>query len=338
MRSLLRSLAPFLFGVPALLLLSWLLPGKGDSYLVYVAGLAGINVILAVSLNVVNGFTGQFSLGQAGFMAVGGYVAAAITVFVGGGWKFAGVPVGVSDALLFVIAMLAGGLAAAVAGLLVGIPSLRLRGDYLAIVTLGFGEIIRNVIENLRTMGGAAGFPGVPPETNLFWIFFWVLAAVVVSRRLLESSHGRALLAVREDEVAAEASGVDTTGYKVHAFVISAFFAGVAGALLGHYLQILSPRDFTWVKSIEVVAMIVLGGLGSISGAVVGALVITVLPEALRPLQEWTGVDFRMVIFAALLIALMLLRPQGLFGHAEFWSPGRFGRREKRAGAPRGIS
>ncbi len=333
----LRGPLPFLIGVPALALASWLLPGKGDSYLIYVAGLAGINVILAVSLNVVNGFTGQFSLGQAGFMAVGGYVAAAITVFVGGAWRFAGLPVAVSDQLFFVIAMLAGGLAAAVAGLLVGIPSLRLRGDYLAIVTLAFGEILRNVLENLRAMGGAAGFPGVPPETNLFWIGFWVLSALVVSRRLLESRHGRALLAVREDEVAALAAGVDTTGYKVRAFVISAFYAGVAGALLGHYLQILSPRDFTWVKSIEVVAMIVLGGLGSISGAVVGALVITVLPEALRPLQEWTGVDFRMVIFAALLITLMLARPQGLFGHRELWSLGLLGRRARRAGTPKGI-
>jgi branched-chain amino acid transport system permease protein len=338
MRAALRGLLPFLAGVPALLLLEWLLPGKGDSYLVYVAGLAGINVVLAVSLNVVNGFTGQFSLGQAGFMAVGGYVAAAITVFVGGTWKFAGVSTGVSDGLFFALAMLAGGLAAGLAGLVVGIPSLRLRGDYLAIVTLGFGEIIRNVIENLRAMGGAAGFPGVPPETDLFWIGFWVLVALVVSRRLIASTHGRALLAVREDEVAAEAAGVDTTGYKVRAFVISAFFAGVAGALLGHYLQILSPRDFTWVKSIEVVAMIVLGGLGSISGAVVGAIAITVLPEALRPLQEWTGVDFRMVIFAALLIGLMLARPQGLFGRGELRIPGRFGRRERRPGASKGLS
>jgi branched-chain amino acid transport system permease protein len=335
---LLRGSLPFLLGVPVLLLAQLLLPGKGESYLIYVAGLVGINAVLAVSLNVVNGFTGQFSLGQAGFMAVGGYVAAAITVFVGGTWQLAGVPVAVSDELFFVAAMVAGGLAAGIAGLLVGIPSLRLRGDYLAIVTLGFGEILRNVLENLRAMGGAAGFPGVPPRANLFWIGFWVLSALVVSRRLLVSRHGRALLAIREDEVAAQATGVDTTAYKVRAFALSAFYAGVAGALLGHYLQILSPRDFTWVKSIEIVAMIVLGGLGSISGAVVGAVVITVLPEALRPLQEWTGVDFRMVIFALLLVGLMLLRPQGLFGHRELWSPGRLGRREERAGLPPGIS
>src|SRR5690606_23677748 len=153
-----------------------------------------------------------------------------------------------SDQLLFVGATLVGGLAAAIAGLLVGIPSLRLRGDYLAIVTLGFGEIIRVVIENMEFVGGATGLIGIPPSTSLFWVLFWAVTTMVVSVRLVRSSHGRALLAVREDEIAAEAMGVDTTGYKVRAFAISAFFAGVAGSLLGHYLQILTPRDFTFMR------------------------------------------------------------------------------------------
>ena len=321
----LRSLLPALVGVPLLLALAYVLPGRGESYLVYVAGLAGINVVLAVSLNVVNGFTGQFSLGHAGFMAVGGYVAAAITIAVGSEYQLSGIPTWLSDQLLFFAATIAGGVCAAVAGLVVGFPSLRLRGDYLAIVTLGFGEIIRVVIENMHAVGGATGMSGVPPSSNVFWVLFWAGAVVLVSHRLLRSSHGRALLAVREDEIAAEAMGVDTTGYKVRAFAISAFFAGVAGSLLGHYLQILTPKDFTFVRSIEIVAMVVLGGIGSISGAVVAAVLLTVLPEALRPLQDYTGVDFRMVIYAGLLVVLMLARPQGLFGSRELFGLGRRG-------------
>ncbi len=320
-----RSLLPALVGIPAIALAAWLLPGKGDSYFVYIAGLAAINVVLAVSLNIVNGFTGQFSLGHAGFMAVGGYVAAAITTTIGARYQLSGIPTWLSDQLLFVAATLAGGVAAAIAGLLVGIPSLRLRGDYLAIVTLGFGEIIRVVIENTAAVGGATGLAGIPPNTTIFWVLFWVVTVVIVSHRLLRSSHGRALLAVREDEIAAEAMGVDTTGYKVRAFAISAFFAGVAGSLLGHYLQILTPKDFTFVRSIEIVAMVVLGGIGSISGALVAAVLLTVLPEVLRPLQDYTGVDFRMVIYAGLLVVLMLVRPQGLFGSRELFGLGRRG-------------
>nr|WP_050727639.1 branched-chain amino acid ABC transporter permease [Vulgatibacter incomptus] len=324
-----RSALPALVGVPAIALLAWLLPGTNDSYLVYVAGLAGINVVLAVSLNIVNGFTGQFSLGHAGFMAVGGYVAASITLAVGSRWQLAFLPAALSDGLLFFVATLAGGAAAGLAGLLVGLPSLRLRGDYLAIVTLGFGEIIRVLIENMQVVGGSTGLLGIPPSATLFWILLWIFVVVLWSKRLRASTHGRALLAVREDEVAAEAMGVDTTGYKVRAFVVSSFFAGVAGSLLGHYLQLLSPRDFTFLKSIEVVAMVVLGGLGSISGAVIAAVLLTILPEALRPLQDYTGLDFRMVIYSAMLVLLMLLRPRGLLGSRELWE-----RRARRRAPP----
>lgn len=328
----LRSLLPILVGIPAILLVAQALPGKGDSYVVYVAGLAGINVVLAVSLNVVNGFTGQFSLGHAGLMAVGGYAAAALTTSLSR-YEIAGLPVWLFDQLLFAGATVAGGLLAAVAGLVVGFPSLRLRGDYLAIVTLGFGEIIRVLIENFPAVGGATGMTGIPPLTSIGWILFWAFAVVLVSVRLASSTHGRALLAIREDEIAAEAMGVDTTGYKVRAFAFSAFFAGVAGSLLGHYLQILTPRDFTFLRSIEIVAMVVLGGTGSVSGAVLAAILLTVLPEALRPVQDLTGVDFRMAIYAGLLVLLMLLRPQGLFGSGEILGPARmrlglaFGRR-----------
>ncbi len=322
-----RSARPLAIGLPLILVVAWALPLRSDSYLVYLAGLAGINVVLAVSLNIVNGFTGQFSLGHAGFMAVGGYVAAAITIAVGGQYQLAFLPESMSDGLLFFGATLAGGGAAGIAGLLVGLPSLRVRGDYLAIVTLGFAEIIRVVIENLQAVGGATGLIGIPPSASISWVLFWVFVVVLVSKRLLASTHGRALLAVREDEIAAEAMGVNTTRYKVQAFVISSFFAGVAGALLGHYLQILSPKDFTFIKSIEVVAMVVVGGLGSISGAVIAAIFLTILPEALRPLQDYTGVDLRMVIYSSLLVLLMLLRPTGIFGSRELWDLRRSRRR-----------
>jgi len=318
MGSFARSSMPIVVALPLIALASLFLPGRGDSYPVYVAGLAGISVILAVSLNIVNGFTGQFSLGHAGFMAVGGYVAAVIAMAMSGS-QIAFLPEALSDALLFLGATIVGGLAAAFIGLLVGLPSLRLRGDYLAIVTLGAGEIIRVFLENLHSLGGATGLNNIPPYTSTFWIFLWAFVVVLVARRILDSTHGRALLAVREDELAAEAMGVNTTRYKVQAFVIAAFFAGVAGSLFGHYLQLLSPKEFTWVKSFEVVAMVVLGGLGSISGAVIAAIVLTILPEALRPLQDYTGVDFRMVIYASLLLVMMLVRPQGLLGRREIW-------------------
>jgi len=307
-------------GLPLFGLLGWLLPSHTESYFMYVVGLAGINVILAVSLHIVCGLTGQFSLGHAGFMAVGGYTAALFGTKVIAEYKLLYLSEPASDTILFLFATLLGGTAAAIAGLLVGLPSLRLRGDYLAIVTLGFAEIIRVVIENVETLGAATGLVGIPPLTNLFWIFFWAGTTVLYAKRLQESTHGRALLAIREDEIAAEAVGVDTTGYKVRAFVASSFFAGVAGALLGYYLTILTPKDFIFLRSVEVVVMVVLGGMGSASGAVLAAILLTALPEALRPLREHTGVDLRMVIYAALLLAMMLLRPHGMLGRRELWS------------------
>jgi branched-chain amino acid transport system permease protein len=194
------------------------------------------------------------------------------------------------------------------------LPSLRLRGDYLAIVTLGFGEIIRSIIENVKVLGQATGLSGLPKLTNLTWVGAGVIATIVMARRLSVSTEGRALLAIREDEVAAEAMGIDTTGYKVRAFVISAAYAGLAGGLLVHYLQLSTPKSFTFIRSIEVVVFVVLGGLGSISGSVFSAVVLTWLLERLRDFQQ-----FRMVGYALLLVLLMLARPQGLFGSRELW-------------------
>jgi branched-chain amino acid transport system permease protein len=276
----------------------------------------GINIILAVSLNLVNGFTGQFSMGHAGFMSVGGYVAAYLTLLFRD--KYPALFGSSAVLLIFIGALFAGGLVAAATGYLVGLPSLRLKGDYLAIVTLGFGEIIRVVLLNIPAVGGAAGLPAIPPLTTFGIVFTVVILTVFVVWRLVNSAHGRGFLSVREDEIAAEAMGVNTTQAKVRAFVIGAFFAGVAGGLFAHYLTYLNPAMFNFNKSFEIIIMIVLGGMGSLTGAVFAAVLLTVIPEALRPLQEITGLDFRMVIYSLLLIILMLTRPNGLFGTHEY--------------------
>jgi branched-chain amino acid transport system permease protein len=323
----LRSLLPFLITFP----IFWALDGRLSKSADIILMAAGINVILAVSLNVVNGFTGQFSIGHAGFMAVGAYTAAKIT-FALRAVNVLGLSSGVSDQVVFLVALVAGMITAAIAGIVVGLPSLRLRGDYLAIVTLGFNEIIRVVIENTPFLGQATGISGLPRRTDLIWVGMGVVATVVMARRLVGSTHGRALLAIREDEVAAEAMGVDTTGYKVRAFVISSAFAGLAGGLLVHLIQLCTPRSFTFVKSIEVVVMVVLGGMGSVTGSVISALVLSFALEGLREAQQ-----YRMVMYSLLLIVLMLTRPTGLFGTREIWDviPGL---RRRRAAEPKAAA
>ena len=271
----------------------------------YYLGLAmdvGINIILAVSLNLINGHTGQFSLGHAGFMAVGGYLAAVITLHFGPQLPPALAPV------LFAGALLAGGLLAALAGLAVGIPTLRLRGDYLAIVTLGFGEIIRVILQNLEYVGAASGLKGIAPETTLFWAFGLAAVTVYVVGCLVSSTYGRGFIAVHDDEVAASASGINPTRYKVTAFVIGAFFAGIAGGLYAHHKQFLSPTGFDFMKSIDIVVMVILGGMGRTGGVILAAVLLTLLPEFLRPFAE-----YRMIIYSLLIIGLMIARPQGLF-------------------------
>ena len=312
----------------ALVVLNIVLPRVTNPYYFQVLMLIGINIVLAVSLNLVNGFTGQFSIGHAGFMAVGAYTSAMFTLKIGqplaASWHF--LPGPVAEGLVLLMALVAGGLLAAVAGWIVGLPSLRLRGDYLAIVTLGFGEIIRVLILNIDAIGAARGLPGIPQYSTFFWVFGTAVLVIVMARRIATSTHGRALFAIRDDEVAAEALGVDTTRYKVLAFVLGAFFAGVAGGLFAHFLSYLNPSSFTFLKSIEVIAMVVLGGMGSISGSVLAAILLTLLPEVLRPVK-----DFRLVIYSLMLIILMITRPQGLLGTRELdvtgWLNKLFGRR-----------
>jgi branched-chain amino acid transport system permease protein len=278
-----------------------------DPYYLDVLTLIGINVILAVSLNLVNGYTGQFSLGHAGFMSVGAYLSAAVSLFLGPD-LLGPHPSALVQGLFFLGALVVGGLAAAAAGLLVGLPSLRLRGDYLAIVTLAFGEIIRVTFQNVDALGGALGLNGIPPYTTIFWVLAFAALTVFTVTCLVNSTYGRGFIAVHDDEIAAAAVGLNPTRYKIVAFVVSAFFAGIAGGLYGHFRLTITPGGFDFSKSIEIVVMVILGGMGNTVGVILAAILLTLLPEVLRPVAE-----YRMIIYSFLLIVLMILRPQGLF-------------------------
>lgn len=285
----------------------------------YISGIIitiGIAVMMAVSLNLTTGLLGQLALGHAGFMSIGAYTAALITKAMSG----------TSFALALPIGLIAGGLVAALFGLLIGMPALRLKGDYLAIITLGFGEIIRVVIENLSFTGGAAGlsritrmsraFSSDPAVSNTiqFSIVFWIMIIIITSIYTLgRSRHGRAIISIRENEVAAEATGINTTYYKLFAFTLAAFFAGIAGGLYAHQIGMLTAKTFGFNKSIEYLVMVVLGGMGSITGSIISSVVLVALPEFLRGFSEW-----RLVIYSLLLIIMMLFRPSGLMGTKEF--------------------
>ena len=410
--------------VALLALLGWALAAEAgqkhgliDGYDLRIVMLCGVSIIMAVSLQLINGFSGQFSLGHAGFMAVGAYfsaypsreiskgltdplgvllfyaalfvavgVAVAVlgAVFYAARWSgrlhpalpgvvlvaiivlalvdlagtqlilppalaglsrgFTGVMGGAGPAaarasaalpgwaarpICFVILLVGGGLCAAVAGFVVGLPTLRLRGDYLAIATLGFAEIIRVAFQNAKPFGAALGMSDIPVYTNFGWLYGVAFLTIVVVWRIAYSAKGRAIRAVREDEIAASAVGIDPTHHKVVAFVIGAFFGGVGGVLYAHYAGFITPTDFNLLRSIEFVVMVTLGGLGSISGAILAAAVLTVLPELLRFADEalpaavtssgFSLSDSRMVLYALLLIGMMLLRPNGLLGGKELW-------------------
>lgn len=272
-----------------------------NSYYTGIIIMVCVNIILAVSLNLSTGYLGQLVLGHAGFMAVGAYTAAMFTL-----------DSGVPESFVFPISLLLGGIVAAIVGFLIGIPALRLRGDYLAIITLGFGEIIRVIILNMKPTGGARGLRGIPNLTSFAWVFFLAVLTVVVVYAFINSRHGRAVKSIREDEIAAEASGINTTYYKMLAFVMSAFLAGIAGGLFAHHNQVLVPTKFDFNYSVEILIMVVLGGMGSTSGAVIAAVVLTILPEALRSFS-----DYRMLLYSAILICMMLFKPSGLLGQRE---------------------
>lgn len=267
----------------------------------------GVNIILASSLNLINGFAGQFSLGHAGFMAIGAYTSAEMTFLLGVQ------PGTFSGNILFLLALLTGGIIAAIFGVLVGIPSLRLKGDYLAIVTLGFGEIIRVIIQNLDFLGGARGFTGIPKMTDFAWVFCVAAILIFLIANLVRSTYGKGFMAVAEDEISAEAMGINSTYYKVVAFVTGAFFAGMAGGLYAHFICYVNPSQFGFVKSIEIVVMVIVGGMGNTVGVILAAVLLTILPEALREIAQ-----YRMVIYSLMLVIIMITRPRGLFSHVPW--------------------
>lgn len=276
--------------------------GVIDEYTAQILTLAGVNIIVALSLNLISGFTGQLALGHAGFMAVGAYTTAFCIMRL----NFPMFP-----------AILAGGVVTSIFGLVIGFPTLRLRGDYLAIVTLGFGEIIRVIMVNLEGItGGAAGLKGIPaftkdimsePALSLVWVFSFMIGCIVLVSHFIKSSPGRAVLSIREDEIAANAMGINVFYYKMLAFTLSAFIAGVGGGLYAPFFKYLNPTMFNFLKSIDFLVIVVLGGMGSITGTVAAGFILTYLQEFLRILR-----DYRLVFYPLLLIVIMLFWPGGL--------------------------
>lgn len=293
--------------------LTLLLPSLGiiDPYIDLVLKYIGINIILTISLNLVNGYMGEFSVGHAGFMAIGAYAASILTV-----WVF---PSELGP-FLFPFALVAGGAAASFAGLLLAIPSFRTRGDYLAIVTLAFNMIIKSALENIEAIGGPRGFMGMDKMTSLAWVFVWVVITLFLARNFVFSNFGRGVLSIREDETASGLVSVNTRQIKVLTFVFSAFLAGIAGGLFAHELQFINPRSFTILKSTDMLVMVYLGGIGSLGGSILGATVFTVVMEGLRTVLQQVNVaqEWRMVVVPLMLILLMILRPRGIMGLREF--------------------
>lgn len=275
-----------------------------NPYIQLILMYVGINIILCTSLNLINGYMGEFSVGHAGFMAVGAYVSAVLTTMF--------IPTALNP-WLFPLIVVVAGLATGLVGLVVAIPSFKTRGDYLAIVTLAFNMIVKSVIENIEAIGGPRGIPGIEKLTTLPWTFFWTVLAIWVIRNFVYSNFGRGVLSIREDEIASDLMSVNTRQAKLLAFTISSFFAGIAGALFAHLLQFISPRVFDIIKSTDVLIMVYLGGIGSITGSILGATIFTVLLEVLRPLGVW-----RMVLMPLVLVLLMLFRPRGIMGLREF--------------------
>lgn len=268
-----------------------------DSYIFLNIVIIGINIILAVSLNLITGFTGQFSLGHAAFMSIGAYASGILTA------KF-GYP--------FIVGIIGAAIFAALAGILIGIPTLRLKGDYLAIATLGFGEIIKIIGFNNDYIGGAIGLNDIPQYTNWTWLYFSVIVTVLIINNFIKSYNGRACISIREDEIAAEAMGVNTTFYKVLVFSIGALFAGIAGALYANYFYFIKPDSFGFMKSIDILVIVVFGGMGSIPGSIVGAILLSVISLFLQGIPE-----LRMVVYSVILFLIMVYRPEGLLGKSD---------------------
>jgi len=273
--------------------------GIVDDYYQILLVMICLNIILSVSLNLITGFTGQFSLGHAGFMAIGAYVCGYITVTV-------------KQEFSFLIGIFAGAIAAALVGILIGIPTLRLKGDYLAIATLGMAEIIRIIILNVEAVGGASGL-SIPQYANWTWVYIFTVATIVLLKNFINSTHGRACISIREDEIASEAMGINTTRYKVIAFAIGAFFAGVAGALYSLYFYFIKPDQFGFMKSIDILVIVVLGGLGNIRGSIIASILLATISSYLQEYPE-----LKMVIYALVLIVIMILKNKDMTKFKKF--------------------
>lgn len=272
----------------------------GD-YLLRLMKQIGIFLIAALGLNLILGFTGQFTMGHAAFMSIGAYGSAIMT-------KNFNMP--------FPIALLVGIILSAILAALIGYPILRLKGDYLAICTLGFGEIVKVVIQNVDYVGGARGISGIPGKTSFLIVFICAALCYAILKNLIHSSKGRAIMSIREDEIAAEAMGINSTKYKMTAFIIGSSMAGLAGGLYAHFNSFIDPASFNFAKSIELITYVVLGGMGSLSGTVIGTTILIYLPEALRGLSD-VFKTYRILIYAVLLVVMMIFRPQGILGTRE---------------------
>lgn len=272
-----------------------------SNYWLGIIMIAGINIILASSLNLATGYLGQLTLGHAGFMSVGAYVSALCSIHL---------------ELPFIASLLMGAIIAAIIGVIIGIPTLRLKGDYLCIITLAFNEIIRVIMVNLSITNGSKGLVGIPRSTNFAIVFFSAAVTVFVIYSIVKSRHGRAIISIREDETASELSGIPTTYYKILAFAISAFFAGLAGGLYAHYITVISPKVFDYNKSVEILVIVVLGGMGNWKGSIIAAIVMTILPEYLRAFSQ-----YRMLLYAAILIISMILKEKNIFKTIKNYIP-----------------
>ena len=279
--------------------------GSRTNYVKGICTTACYTIIMVASLNLLTGFMGEFSLGHAGFMSVGAYASAIFTGFLP--------ETGIPDFLVFLMALIIGGIAAAVAGVLVGIPALRLRGDYLCIVTVAFAEIIRVAFCNFDITGGGRTLSGIRSLSNFYWCFWVMVVCVALMYMYVRSRFGRTVTAIREDYIAASASGINVTYYKVLTFTFSAFFAGVAGAIYAHYMTAMIPTNFSFMYSSEFLTEVIIGGTGSLTGSVIGAAFLSALPELMRQFST-----YRMLMYSMVLILVMIFRPGGIFGTWEF--------------------
>lgn len=259
--------------------------------------LTGINLLAVLGLSLLTGFTGLFSFGHAGFMAIGAYVSVILTMKL---------------SCPFILAILLGGLIALIISLVIGKLTLNLKGDYFCIVTLGFGEAIRLILDNISYFGGARGIPSIPPYTTLFNVIVIDIIACIILAFIIQSKYGRNMVAIREEELASQVIGINVFKHKIIALAISALYAGVAGGLWAHYLGFINPIMFKLVKSTELTIIVIFGGLGSVTGSIVGTILLTFLPEILRSFSQW-----RLVIYGLAVIIIMITRPKGIMGGKE---------------------